>query len=151
MEWPSYAILCWFQWHKTTRNITLPAIPWQDITSVWSEALWKLIALPKNTTQLVVTYLYKNIQHSQRDNDSQKYGCGKAYREYWGDDGEERPQERWHAPRHHIINATDVLREAVHDSPLWSGLKKRHRWVQNVVQHSLMKIAGRYYCSSRQS
>lgn len=103
-----------------------------------------VILLKKNTClpdfKQEGSYLYKNIQGSQRNDHSQKDWCGKSNRKHCTNNRQKGPKKRCHRSGHHVINTTDVLGEAVHNPPLGGGLKEWHGGVHDVDQHFLMEM-----------
>lgn len=85
-------------------------------------------------------YLHKNIQGSQRKDDSQKDGCSKADGKYSTGHSAGGSKKRDEGPGDDVIDATDILWEAVHNPPLGGGLEKWHGRVHDVDQHSLVEL-----------
>ena len=71
-----------------------------------------------------MSYLYKNVQGAQRNDDYQKDWCNKTNRKHHTNDIQKGSKELGETSRHHVINATNILGKSVHYPPLGGGLKE---------------------------
>ena len=101
--------------------------------------------------QIKTFYLNEKVDKTKGQDYDQKNWSREANGSDGSQNATERSQEHNQSHGNLIIDCADILREAVHDPPQGSGLKKWHGGVQDILKKSMMQIAWRNFRSNSQA